>query len=455
METKHIAIIGSGFGGLGAAIRLAARGHRVEIFESRDKPGGRAYVYEKNGFKFDGGPTVLTAPFMFDDIWKAAGRNREDYVKFVPVSPFYRIFNADGIKFDYNADLDFTLGQIEKISPEDKEGYLRFLATTKPIFDKGFVELADKPFLTIGDMLKVAPDLIKLQSYKSVYAYVSQFMKNDFLRQIFSFHPLLVGGNPYDTASIYAMIHYLEREWGVHYAIGGTGAIVDAMVKLFEELGGKLHLSQPIASLGVASRKITGLQTQNGDFHPFDIVVSNADVANTYMKMIPSLYRKKNKDWRLKRMKYSMSLFVFYFEIIFLQANAQKLNFQKDSFDVVINVESSHRYSQKDIFLDEVYRVLKPNGFFLFADFGNEIEIEKLNTQFEKSNFQLVKFENITDNVIEALKLATPSREELIKKLLPKFLQNLGRNFAATAGSATYNFFLTKKFEYVFYVLKK
>ena len=141
--------------------------------------------------------------------------------------------------------------------------------------------------------------------------------------------------------------------------------------------------------------------------------------------------------------------------IIFLQANAQKLNFQKDSFDVVINVESSHRYSQKDIFLDEVYRVLKPNGFFLFADFGNEIEIEKLNTQFEKSNFQLVKFENITDNVIEALKLSTPSREELIKKLLPKFLQNLGRNFAATAGSATYNFFLTKKFEYVFYVLKK
>ncbi len=141
--------------------------------------------------------------------------------------------------------------------------------------------------------------------------------------------------------------------------------------------------------------------------------------------------------------------------IIFLQANAQKLNFQKDSFDVVINVESSHRYSQKDIFLDEVYRVLKPNGFFLFADFGNKIEIEKLNTQFEKSNFQLVKFENITDNVIEALKLATPSREELIKKLLPKFLQNLGRNFAATAGSATYNFFLTKKFEYVFYVLKK
>lgn len=230
MSTKRIAIIGSGFGGLGAAIRLAARGHQVEIYERRDKPGGRAYVYEKNGFKFDGGPTVITAPFMFDDLFALAGRNREDYVKFVPLSPFYRIFNHEGRSFDYNGDLDFTLDQIRKINPADCAGYLRFLETTKPIFDKGFVELADQPFLRVDDMLKVAPDLVKLQSYKSVYGYVSQFIQDPFMRQIFSFHSLLVGGNPYDTSSIYAMIHYLEREWGVHYAIGGTGAIVDAIV---------------------------------------------------------------------------------------------------------------------------------------------------------------------------------------------------------------------------------
>lgn len=313
MKTHRIAIIGSGFGGLGAAVRLAARGHQVEIFERRDKPGGRAYVYEKNGFKFDGGPTVITAPFMFDEIFALAGRRREDYVKFVPVSPFYRIFNADGIQFDYNADLEFTLKQIERINPADKEGYLRFLQTTKPIFEKGFVELADKPFLHVSDMLRVAPDLIRLQSYKSVYAYISQFIQNDFLRQIFSFHPLLVGGNPFDTASIYAMIHYLEREWGVHYAIGGTGAIVDAMVRLLEELGGKLHLNQDVASLGIEGRKITGLYTRDGSFHPADMVISNADVANTYMKMIPAEQRRVNKDWKLKRMKYSMSLFVYYF----------------------------------------------------------------------------------------------------------------------------------------------
>ncbi|HVN54929.1 MAG TPA: phytoene desaturase [Anaerolineaceae bacterium] len=313
MTEKHIAIIGAGFGGLGAAIRLAARGHHVEIFERRDKPGGRAYVYEINGFKFDGGPTVITAPFLFDDLFTLAGRRRDDYVRFVPVSPFYRIFNAQGQSFDYNSDLDFTLRQIERISPGDREGYLRFLESTRPIFEKGFVELAGQPFLSVVDMLKVAPDLIRLQSYKSVYAYISQFIQDEFLRQIFSFHPLLVGGNPYDTASIYAMIHYLEREWGVHYAIGGTGAIVDALVRLFGELGGKIHLSQDVVSLGIDGRRLTGLYTRDGRFHPADIVVSNADVANTYLKMIPANQRRRNSDGRLKRMKYSMSLFVYYF----------------------------------------------------------------------------------------------------------------------------------------------
>ena len=188
---KKIIIIGSGFGGLGAACRLAARGHDVEIFEKRDKPGGRAYVYEINGFKFDGGPTVITAPFMFDDIFKAAGKNREDYIQFVPVDPFYRIFNHQKKVFNYNNDLDFTLSEIDKWNPQDKNGYQKFIATTRPIFEKGFLELADHPFLHFTDMLKVAPDLIKLQSYLSVYSYISQFIKNDFLRQVFSFHPLL------------------------------------------------------------------------------------------------------------------------------------------------------------------------------------------------------------------------------------------------------------------------
>lgn len=311
--SKKVIVIGSGFGGLGAAVRLAARGYEVEIFEKRDKLGGRAYVYEINGFKFDGGPTVITAPFMFDDIFKAAGRNREDYFQMVPVDPFYRIFDHEKRVFNYNNDHQFILSEIDRWSPQDKAGYEQFIQTTKPIFEKGFLQLADKPFLHISDMLKVAPDLIKMQSYKSVYQYVSQFVKNDFLRQVFSFHPLLVGGNPFDTSSIYAMIHYLEREWGVFYALGGTGAIVQALGKLFEELGGKVHLNAGVGQILVEGRRATGVQLEDGSIHRADAVVSNADVATTYMNLVPGKQRKINSDFRYRNMKYSMSLFVIYF----------------------------------------------------------------------------------------------------------------------------------------------
>ncbi len=310
---KNIIVIGSGFGGLATASRLLSQGHDVTIFEKRDKPGGRAYVYEMDGFKFDGGPTVITAPFMFDDIYEAAGKKREDYIEFVPCNPFYRIFDNEGKSFDYNNDHEFTLSEIEKRSPGDKDGYEKFLGTTKAIFDKGFVELADKPFLKFMDMMKVAPDLIKLQSYKSVYKYVSQFIKDDFLRKCFSFHPLLVGGNPFDTTSIYAMIHYLEREWGVHYAMGGTGAIVEGMVNLIEEQGGKIHLNAEVEEILVNNKKATGVRLKNGDVHTCDIVVSNSDVAFTYKNMIASRHRKKYTDRKIERTKYSMSLFVIYF----------------------------------------------------------------------------------------------------------------------------------------------
>lgn len=290
---KNIIVIGSGFGGLATASRLLSQGHNVTIYEKRDKPGGRAYVYEINGFKFDGGPTVITAPFMFDDIFAAAGEKREDYFELVPCDPFYRIFDHEGVPFDYNNDHNFILSEIEKRSPGDKQGYEDFIKTTKPIFEKGFVELADKPFLKFTDMLKVAPDLIKLQSHKSVYKYVSQFIDDEFLRRAFSFHPLLVGGNPFDTTSIYSMIHYLEREWGVHYAMGGTGAIVDGMVKLIEKQGGNIHLNAEIEEILVENGTATGIRLSDGEIKHADAVVSNADVAFTYKNMIKSAHRKK------------------------------------------------------------------------------------------------------------------------------------------------------------------
>lgn len=314
MTSQKIIVIGSGFGGLAAAIRLRAQGHEVTLFEKLDKPGGRAYVFEKNGFKFDGGPTVITAPWMFDDLWELAGKRRQDYVEFVQLDPFYRIFDETGRSLDYNSDLDFTMRQIERINPADMQGYERFIGTTKEIFDTGMA-LIDSPFLHVSDMLKAAPDLIRLQSYRSVYGYVGKFIKDEFLRRCFSFHPLLLGGNPLSAPSLYVLIHYLEREWGIHYAMGGTGAVVEGLAQLFDEMGGALHLNTEVQEILVNDhdRRVTGVRLADGTVHNADIVVSNADVAWTYLNLIPARYRRKNSDGWVKRKKYSMSLFVIYF----------------------------------------------------------------------------------------------------------------------------------------------
>ncbi len=313
--SKKIIVIGSGFGGLGAAIRLAARGYQVEIFEKLDKPGGRAYVFEQDGFKFDAGPTIVTAPFMFDELWGLAGAKREDYVEFVPCDPYYRIFDHNRTYLDYNGDADFIREEVRKRNPDDVAGYEAFIASTKPIFEKGFVELAAKPFLNFTDMLKVAPDLIKMQSYLSVYQYAAKFVKDEFLRRCFSFHPLLIGGNPFDAPSIYAMIHYLERHWGVWYVMGGTSALVQAMVRLFTELGGKIHYNTEIGEILIdeKTRQTTGIRLKDGTVHKSDIIVSNADVAFTYRNLIPAQYRRKYSNRKIDGMQYSMSLFVIYF----------------------------------------------------------------------------------------------------------------------------------------------
>lgn len=309
---QHIIIIGAGFGGLSAGIRLAAKGHRVEIFEKADQAGGKAYVIERNGFRFDAGPTVITAPFMFDDLWRVAGRRREDYFELRPCNPYYRIFNKDGRHFDYSGDEEAILREIARFNPDDVEGYRRFMASTQPIFQKGFLELADKPFLHFGDMLRITPDLMRLQSYLSTYQFVSRFIRDEFLRRCFSFHPLFIGGNPFDASSIYAMVHYLEREWGIHYAVGGTGAIVAAMVRLFTELGGTLHLNSPVREIVIEGRRVVGVRLSDGIVRRADVVVSNADVAYTYSCLVAPHHRKIYTDRRLRRKKYSMSLVVIY-----------------------------------------------------------------------------------------------------------------------------------------------
>lgn len=310
---RRISVIGSGFGGLAAAVRLQSKGYQVDLLEARDMLGGRAYVYRQDGFTFDAGPTVITAPFMLDELFTGAGRDPKDYIDIVPVDPFYRIEFHDGRHFEYNNDEAETERRVAAFAPGDLAGYKEMIRQAKAIFQKGFVELSDRPFLKFTDMLPIVPDLIRLQSYKTVYRFVSQYVKDPMLRRVFSFHPLLVGGNPFQTTSIYALIHYLEREWGVHYAMGGTGAIVSALGKLFAELGGRIHLSSPVARITMDGRLATGVETVDGRRFEADAVVSNADVANTYRKLLPPEARRKYTDTKLDSMRYSMGLFVVYF----------------------------------------------------------------------------------------------------------------------------------------------
>ncbi len=312
-STSRAVVIGSGFGGLAAAIRLRVRGYETVLLEMRDKPGGRAYVFEDRGFIYDAGPTIITAPFLIDELFALAGRRTEDYVRIVPVTPFYRIVFHDGRTFDYTGNEAEIIEEIKRFAPEDVPGYLKFVEKSHAIFDRAFIDLADQPFSSIMDMVRVAPDLVRLRSQESVYRLVSRYIKHPLLRQVFSFHPLLVGGNPFQSSSIYAMIHYLERKWGVHFAMGGTGALVQGMLRLFTELGGTLRLNARVEQLLVENGEARGVRLTSGEELPADVVVSNADVANFYKKAVPKTVRKTWTDARLDRMRYSMGLFLIYF----------------------------------------------------------------------------------------------------------------------------------------------
>lgn len=312
MTRKKIIVIGSGFGGLGAACRLAARGHDVTLFEKRDRLGGRAYQYEINGFKFDGGPTVITVPAFFDEIFELAGRKREDYFKLVPLDPFYRIFDAEGRYFNYHRGTAETIAQIREFNPGDVDGYHRYVRLTEDVF-RAFNGLTERPFLRLGDMLKIMPDIIRLQAFLGTHTHVARYIKDDFLRRVFSFHPLLVGGNPFDTPSVYTLVAQFEKQWGVYYAIGGTGAIVDALGRLFREIGGTIHLSTEVREIVTNGRRAVGVRLADGTVETADVVVSNGDVAHTYRYLIPEQYRRKYTNGRLDRMAYSMSLVVIYF----------------------------------------------------------------------------------------------------------------------------------------------
>jgi phytoene desaturase len=311
-ERKRVAIVGSGFGGLAAAIRLQAAGVSTVLFEARDKPGGRAYVYEDAGYVFDAGPTVITAPHCLDDLFELVGARRQDYVEFLPIQPFYRLCWQDGTSLDYGEDFS---ERVARAFPEDAAGYARFVEYSRRVFEKGYSELAHEPFLRFSDMLKVAPSLMHLRADRSVYRTVARFVSHEKLREALSFHSLLVGGNPFETSSIYTLIHYLERKWGVFFPRGGTGALVRALVRLYTEVGGELRLSCPVQSIQLerGTRVVHRVTSPAGQHEPFDAVVSNSDLHHTYHRLYAGEPEAERTARRLERARWSMSLFVLYF----------------------------------------------------------------------------------------------------------------------------------------------
>ena len=310
---KKILVIGSGFGGLASALRMRAKGYEVTLVEKHKDLGGRARVFRKDEFVFDGGPTVITAPYLFEDLFNLFNKKISDYVNIVPLDLWYRFVFDDGLVFDYSGNQEKMKNQIRKLSEKDVEGFNELVNFTEKIFNKGFTDLSDKSFNNLGFMIKQVPSLLKLKSYQSVYQLVSSYISNEKLRRAFSMHPLLVGGNPFTTTSIYTLILYLEKKWGIHYAMGGTGKVVEALEKLMTEEKIKIQKSAEVTEIIVENKKVKGVVINNQQQINCDYIICNSDPPNVYRNLI------KQKDYgflfkqKMKRMNYSMGLFVYYF----------------------------------------------------------------------------------------------------------------------------------------------
>ena len=294
---------------------MGARGYRVTVLEKLDAPGGRAYVHRQDGFTFDAGPTIITAPFLFEELWRLCGREMSDDIDLRPMNPFYRIRFHNGESFDYNGDPAWMRAQVARFNPGDVDGYQRYMRLSEAIYRVGFEQLGDTPFDSIMDMARIAKDIVRLGGYRSVYGLVSQFLRDERLRTIFSFHPLLIGGNPFNATAIYCLIAYLEQKHGVHFAMGGTGSLVTGLVNLIETQGGEIRCNAEVDSIVVMDGAAKGVKLKSGAVMPADIVISNADSAWTYRHLLPASARARWTDRKVENSRYSMGLFVWYFGV--------------------------------------------------------------------------------------------------------------------------------------------
>ena len=415
-------VIGSGFGGIAAALRLRAKGHKVTLIEKHPDLGGRARVFKKNGFTFDGGPTVITAPYLINELFDLFKKDPKDYIKLTPLKIWYQFIFEDKTKFDYSGNESEMKNQIQKINKTDVKGYEKLVNFTKKIFDKGFTELADVPFDKPFVMMKQLPALLKLKSYKSVYSLVSSYIQNEKLRRMLSMHPLLVGGNPFSTTSIYGLILYLEKKWGIHYSMGGTGNIIKGYEKLMNEVGIKILKESEVTKIISKNNKISGIQINNQIDIDADNVICNADPPAVYEKLLGQ--NKNNSilfNWKKKRMEYSMGLFVYYFGTKKIYENVEHHT-----------IKFGNKYKEH---LDDIFDKKKLNediSYYLHRPTATD---KSMAPQGNDCFYVLVPVPNNQSKInwdIEGKKMKKLVIEKMEKDLMPNLSENIIEDFYLT-----------------------
>ena len=420
-NSKKIIVIGSGFGGIAAALRLKAKKYDVTLIEKHQDLGGRARVFKKNGFIFDGGPTVITAPYLIKELFELFNKNSKDYINLVPLKTWYRFIFDDGSSFDYSGNENEMKNQIERISKNDVKGYQDLLKFTKKIFDKGFLELSDVPFNKPGFMFKQLPALLNLKSYKSVYSLVSSYVKNTNLRRMLSMHPLLVGGNPFTTTSIYGLILYLEKKWSIHYSMGGTGQIIKGLEKLMIEEGIEIIKGQEVKKIIYNNNKVQGVKLDNQKEINADNVVCNADPPDVYDKLLDQVSDKTIFNWKRKRMEYSMGLFVYYF--------GTKKVYEKVEHHTI---KFGNKYKEH---LDDIFNNKKLNNDISYYLHRPTATDKSMAPKGNDCFYVLVPVPNNQSNIdwtVEGDKFKDLVIEKMEKTLLPNLRENIIEDFYLT-----------------------
>mgnify|MGYP001294332020 FL=1 len=415
-------VIGSGFGGIAAALRLRAKGHEVTIIEKHPDLGGRARVFRKNGFTFDGGPTVITAPYLINELFDLFKKDPKDYIKLTPLKIWYQFIFEDKTKFNYSGNELEMKNQIQNINVEDVEGYEKLVNFTKKIFDKGFTELADVPFDKPFVMMQQLPALLKLKSYKSVYSLVSSYIKSEKLRKMLSMHPLLVGGNPFSTTSIYGLILYLEKKWGIHYSMGGTGNIIKGYEKLMKEVGVKILKESEVTKIISKNNKIIGVQINNQTDIDADNIICNADPPAVYEKL---LNQNNNNsflfNWKKNRMEYSMGLFVYYFGTKKIYENVEHHT-----------IKFGNKYKEH---LDDIFDKKKLNDDISYYLHRPTATDKSMAPEGNDCFYVLVPVPNNQSNInwnTEGEKMKKLVIEKMEKDLMPNLKENIVEDFYLT-----------------------